>query len=282
MTLLYDSNSATIVKAAYFEVQGGNAWATITDLRIATYGTRSLEVYYKYGNAAPYEATPCAWKKVAETSSSWNPGYWKRVYPPWVNGFKPIVLPPNEKVSFYLVNTGSSYGILAKSHTDSNRYLSPFISLDATSPVGAITMSHGKGGYADQRFKPYPYYYRGYGIFGGLKFQTMQPGSTQSPTAAPTTSTTPGAIESPISVDSTDEVNGLQFEVENTGLNDVIVTKFSFVMAETGTHNIEVWYRNGSYKGSGSGCDNWTNWCNNWTKVKSENLNSSVSLLLIC
>lgn len=272
--LIFDSRSATVVKAAYFEVQGGDEWAKITNLKITTYRTRSLEVYYKYGSAAPYEATPCAWKKIAETSPSWNPGYWKRVFPPWVDGFEPVVLPPNEKVSFYLVNTGISYGILARSHTNSDRYRSPHVSLDATSPVGAIAISHGKGGYGDQRFRPNPDYYRGYGIFGGLKFETMQAGTTVAPTASPTEPTTPGQIESPFTGNSNMTIHGLQFDVENLGTDDIIVKKLSVVMAESGTHHLEVWFRDGSHKDedSGTGCNNWNNWCNSWTKLTGSNV----------
>lgn len=271
------TSSASIIKAAYFEVQGAAEWAKITNLMITTYGTKQLEVYFKYGSAVGYENMPCAWKKVAETSSSWNGGYWKKVYPAWVNGFDPVVVPPNEKVSFYVVNVGSSYGILGKSHSNSDRYHGPWISLDATSPVGAVTMSNGRSGYNDQRFNPYPSYYRGYGCFGGLKLETMRPGSTESPTMAPTMPYTPGLIESPISGAATASFNGLQFDVDNMGAEDVIVNKLSVVFSASGTKAIEVWYRSGSHKGTTSGCDNWNNWCGDWTMLTSGSKYSGVS-----
>jgi hypothetical protein len=275
-----DTNSATIVRASYFEVQGGAEWAKITDLKIWTYGTTSIELYYKYGTAVNYEHTPCAWKKVAETSESWNGGYWKRnVSPPWINGFEPVVLPPNEKVSFYIVNVGSSYGILGKSYSSSLTY-STLYQLDAASPVGAVTMSYGLRGYNDQRFKAYPTYYSGHSIYGTIVLETMKPGSTQSPTAAPTTPSTPGTIERSITGVSSDEFNGLQFDIENLGSSDVIVTKFSVLFSSSGTKNIEIWMRNGSHEGSSSGCENWNNWCGAYTKVASGSVYSSGSSYL--
>ena len=142
-------------------MQGKEHWSKVVDLMVTTYRTTDLAVYYKPGDANPYEETPCAWKKVAEVSG-WNGGSWKKVYPPWVNGFEPVVIPPNEKASFYVVNMGDSYGILGKSGVA--KYTSPVVTLDAGSPLGAMSMSGGSQGYNDKPFKPYPYYYGGYRI----------------------------------------------------------------------------------------------------------------------
>jgi hypothetical protein len=77
----------------------------------------------------------------------------KRVFPPWINGFDPVTVPPNQKVSFYIVNMGTGYGILGKYNSNNNRYFSPWVALDATSPVGSATMSIGRMGYNNEAFK---------------------------------------------------------------------------------------------------------------------------------
>ena len=66
---------------------------------------------------------------------------WKRVYPPWLNGFDPVVVAPHETVSFYVTNVGNSYGILGR-RTGSryNYYKNSWGALDASSPVGAMKM----------------------------------------------------------------------------------------------------------------------------------------------
>ncbi len=71
--MVKDSNSATVLQSTYFEVQAGKVWSKITDLKIISYGARAMEVYYKYGDAQPYEATPCTWTKVAKTDNSYKP-----------------------------------------------------------------------------------------------------------------------------------------------------------------------------------------------------------------
>jgi hypothetical protein len=265
------------MRAAYVEVQAGAEWTKITDLMITTYGTKQLEVYMKYGDAAPYEATPCAWKKVAETSNSWNGSYWKRVFPPWINGFDPVTVPPNQKVSFYIVNMGTGYGILGKYNSNNNRYFSPWVALDATSPVGSATMSIGRMGYNNEAFKPYPSYYRGYGIWGGFQLETMRPGSTQSPTAAPTQPYTPGSITTDITSPTT-SFKGIQFDIENLGQEDLIVNSFSVLFGSAGSKHVEIWYREGSHSETTSGCDGWNNWCNKWTKLNSGYVTSLVSV----
>jgi len=261
------------IRAAYFEVKGGDLWNKIVDLKITSYYTRQIQVYMKYGTASPYESTPCAWKLVAETSPSYYQGYKKVVYPTWVNGFTPVILPANELVSFYIVNLGTSYGILGGIHYNTNRY-SPWMNLDAGSPAGAVALSSGRKGYNNAPFKPYPTYYKGYSIYGGIKMETMQAGSTQSPTPSPTVSSTPDIIETKITSSSADEFNGLQFDVKNLHADDVIINKFSVRFSSSGTKHVEVWYREGSHQGSSSGCDHWNNWCNNWTKLSSSNVYS--------
>lgn len=73
------SRSATVLRAAYFEVTTGAEWAKIVNLKIWTYKTKGLQVYVKDGEATNYEQVPCSWKRIAETSANWNPGYWKKV-----------------------------------------------------------------------------------------------------------------------------------------------------------------------------------------------------------
>lgn len=267
---VYENYSrGTTLQAAYFNVQAGEAWSKITNMKIISLNTRAMEVYYKYGEAAPFEQTPCAWKKIAETSSSWNPGYWKGVWPEWVNGFEPVVLPANEMVSFYVVTLGSG-GILGIYDSSGGFYGGPFQSTAETSPVGAITMSRGRKGYRDQRFNPYPTYYKGYGMYGGLRFESMQAGSTSAPTTAPTAMFTPGALVSAFTGNMTETVYGLQFEVENLGSDDIIVSSFSVIFDALGEQHIEVWHKDGSYIGIESGCDNWNNWCGTWQNALSK------------
>lgn len=132
---------------------------------VTTYRTTDLAVYYKPGDAAPYEETPCAWKKVAEVSG-WNGGSWKYVYPPWNDKpFEPVVIPPNEKASFYVVNMGTSYGILGKYYSHSDKWMPTWITLDATSPLGAMSMSIGRKAYPNEPFRPYQTYYQSYGLW---------------------------------------------------------------------------------------------------------------------
>jgi len=266
--LLAEGNPTCYVAgAAYFEVKGGEKWAKIIDLKIHAYYGRTMELYYKYGNAAPFEFTPCAWKKVAETSSSFYK-QWGYVYPTWADGFNPVVLPPNEKVSFYLVATGASYGFCAKRQESGTSHYSDWIGLDnTTSPVGGITLSNSKFGYKDQHFKASTSSST-YGIYGGLKLETMKEGSTSSPTSSPTETSVRGKIESPVTPSAKDRFIGLQFDIDNlAGSQDILVTKLSVVLAESGTHLLEVWVKDGNYTDTESGCHNWNNWCDQWKKV---------------
>ena len=107
------------MRGAYFEVTTGAEWAKIVDLKIWTYKTRGLQVYVKDGEATNYEQVPCSWKRIAETSATWNPGYWKKVYPPWMNGFDPVVMKPYSTKSFYVVNISPGYGTCLEDHVQS-------------------------------------------------------------------------------------------------------------------------------------------------------------------
>jgi len=271
------SSGGSVVRALYFEVTGGDVWAKITDLMIHSYRARSLQVYSKKGDASPYEKTPCAWELVAETPSTWY-GSYNKLYPAWKNSFKPVILPPNEKVSFYVVNRDKSYGLIAKYRRASRNdpsFGTNWISLDAASPVGAVSMSYGMRGEFDKPFKSQPSSYSQYALYGGLKLETMKPGTNSAaPTPSPTEPFTHGTIENPRTGNSLEEVNGLQFDVKNLGEEDVIINKFSFLMASTGTHPIEVWYRDGSHRGNISGCDNHNNYCNKWTKLADASVSS--------
>jgi len=270
--LTTSSVSCSVAQAAYFQVKGGEKWAKIIDLKIHAYYARSMELYYKYGNADPFEATPCAWKKVAETPSNYFKS-WGFVYPTWTDGFDPVVLPPNETVSFYLLATGASYGFCAKRQAYGSSHYSDWIGLNATtSAVGGITLSDGKVGTKNQHFKPSTSPYA-YGIYGGLKLKTMQEGSTSSPTSSPTESSIRGTIESPLTPSAKDRFHGLQFDIDNlAGSQDILVTKLSVALAESGTHPLEVWVKDGDYTDTESGCHNWNNWCDQWEKVTDKNV----------
>jgi hypothetical protein len=77
---------------------------------------------------------------------------------------------------------------------------------------------------------------------------------------------------------SVDKVFGVQFDVANTGLKDIVITKFQ-VPLDTGTHPVEVWLRNGSHKGSVAGCSKWHNTCGQWMKIVSASVVSVVNPL---
>jgi len=65
-------------------------------------------------------------------------------------------------------------------------------------------------------------------------------------------------------------VYGLQFEVENLGSDDIIISSFSVIFDDIGEQHIEVWHKDGSYIGIESGCDNWNNWCGTWQNALSK------------
>eukprot|EP00584_Thalassiosira_punctigera_P007945 CAMPEP_0172538382 /NCGR_PEP_ID=MMETSP1067-20121228/9762_1 /TAXON_ID=265564 ORGANISM="Thalassiosira punctigera, Strain Tpunct2005C2" /NCGR_SAMPLE_ID=MMETSP1067 /ASSEMBLY_ACC=CAM_ASM_000444 /LENGTH=1434 /DNA_ID=CAMNT_0013323865 /DNA_START=104 /DNA_END=4408 /DNA_ORIENTATION=- len=279
--LTHPAGWANILRAVYFNVTAGDEWARITDLQVVTCRTTSLQVYMKRGNAATYENSPCDWTMVAETEDGWDGRYWKKVYPPWKNGFESVVMEPNETVSFYVANTGSSNGILGK--RTGNRgtwYKSSWTKLDSTSAVGAVRMADGRTGYNnEQLFKPHSKYYSAYGMYGGLKMETMQAGSTQAPTTAPTEPFSPDALTSPVAESGeVKDFNGVQFDVDNTGDDFAIITSFDVHFKSTGSKHIEVWSRSGSHKGGSLGScspgQNFNNWCNEWKKLAHGNVDA--------
>jgi len=272
------SGWANILRAVYFEVKGDTEWAKITDLKIVTYRTRGLSVYMKRGEAVSFENSPCSWQLIAETNPGWYGSYWRRVYPQWKNGFTPVVIEPHEVVSFYVVNTGNSYGILGKrTGNRHNYYKGSWGQLSATSAVGAVTMGDGRCGERDKPFKPCSSYYSAYGMYGGLKMETMRPGATSAPTPAPTEAFSPDLITSDItgSTDDIRQFNGVQFGVYNAGDKEVIVNSFNVHFAEAGTKHIEVWYRPGDHASDGGSCHNYNNWCGKWTKLVGKDVDSA-------
>lgn len=272
------SRSATVLRAAYFEVTTGAEWAKIVNLKIWTYKTKGLQVYVKDGEATNYEQVPCSWKRIAETSANWNPGYWKKVYPPWVDGFDPVVMEPYSKKSFYVVNLSPGYGILGTrtSSSNPNKYHKAHLVSPLESPVSNVTLSFGRGGYNDP-FRVYNSYYSPYGIFGGLKMESVQPGTTHTPTASPTAPSEPdNVLESFHDVTASSLTpHGIQFDVKNIGGQNLFVTDFKLHLAGTGMKSVEVWMRTGSHHGVTGNCKNYNNWCKQWKRLASGNVSSS-------
>ena len=231
----------------------------------------------KYGTAVAYEFTPCAWKKVAETSPTWNGGSWQRTYPPWLNGFDPVLLQPGNKVSFYVVAVDTGNFLVTQLSGNSNPYV-PFVVAPVTTPFGNVILSSGKFGYNNNnRFKACTSYC-GRSIIGGVKLEAAN-GMTSFPTSAPTAPVLPGSITTaPRGTTSVDKVFGVQFDVVNIGSKDIIITKFQ-VTLDAGSHPVEVWLSIGSHKAVAGGCSQWHNYCGQWTKVASASVVSAVSLL---
>ena len=284
------TNSCSIKYAAYFQVKAGDKWTKMTDVAITSYGVREMQVYVKRGEAELYEKTPCAWDLVAETDSSYNPGYWKRnIYPDWKDGFKPIVIAPNETISVYMINVGSSYGFCMKSQWRGEKYTKTWQQLPAESPVGAVSISWGNDAAKHDHFKPGRYY--AVGNYGGVKLETVKPGSeTHEPTMAPTESSTPGEITKD-SVVGSENSYGLQFDVKNKNPDKDLIIK-SFGMPLTSSGGIDVWMRDGSHKDtfqSPGSCHDWNNWCGGWTNLirqvnvnySSQGLSSSPSFIAV-
>ena len=262
----------------------------MTDVAITSYGVREMQVYVKKGNVEPYEKTPCAWELVAETDSSYNPGYWKRnIYPDWKDGFKPVIIGANETVSVYMMVYGSSYGFCMKSQWRGERYTKTWQQLPADSPVGAVSISWGNDAAKHDHFKPGTYY--AVANYGGVKLETVQPGSeTHEPTMAPTESSTPGEITKDTVVGSENSY-GLQFDVKNKNPDKDLIIK-SFGMPLTSSGGIDVWVRDGSHKDvfqSPGSCHDWNNWCGGWTNLirqvnvnySSQGLSSSPSFIAV-
>lgn len=268
-------NSCSITKGLYFDVTAGDKAVKITDVKISTYSTKHIEVYTKKGAASTFENKPCAWELAGETSPSWYSSWQRDVSPPWINGFKSVTLQPGEKASIYLLSRTNSYGFCMERYgTYRPTHYDAFKTLPATSPVGAVIMSWGLQANHDQPFNPGSTSYK-YGIYGGLVLETVQPGSTAMPTMAPTIPSTPGILLHS-SASNADTSNGLQFDVTNTGAKDVIVNYLGVPLSTTGSQHLDVWFRaSGSHEGSSSGCKNWNNWCNTWTKLNGQTVYSS-------
>jgi len=138
-------------------------------------------------------------------------------------------------------------------------------------------MTDGKKGYANSPFRPYPDTYSAYGLYGGgIKLETMQPGTTIAPSLAPTAPYQSGnALQSTTQSDVDEEVNGLQFDITNGGLETAIIKQFDVLFATAGTHHVEVWMKEGGHEGSSSGCDNHNNWCGLWTQLVNTEVTSA-------
>ena len=124
----------------------------------------------------------------------------------------------------------------------------------------------------------------GYGIYGGVKLETIQPGTgSKAPTMAPTIMSTPGSLDS-LSHDPAVHalhVHGVQFDMENLLDDDIVVTNFGVAFEAPGTYSLEVWSREGSHEGSAGGCDNWNNRCLGWTKLATSTVSYSGSGLVL-
>lgn len=279
------SGWANILRSAYFEVTGGSEWSKIVDMKFITYRTTGLKVYMKRGSVSGTENAPCHWTQIAETKDGWYGHYWKRLYPEWDNGFEPVVLEPNEVVSFYVSHHGSGYGFLGR-RTGSryNYYGNSWGALGDSSPVGAVKMADGRCGQRNQPFKPCSHYYSGYGMYGGLKMETMRPGATQAPSFAPTTPYSTETLTSAIAESDSDHKHsfGVQFDMENLMDHPITVTSFNAHFASTGTQHVEVWYRKGSHECPPGGCDaacasggvKYNNRCGEWTKLVGDDVTS--------
>jgi len=112
---------------------------------------------------------------------------------------------------------------------------------------------------------------------GALDFETVAPGSTMSPTSAPTAKFSPNQVESTGADTLTEATSqGIQFDI-HADSSAIILRKLN-MLVEAGSHFVEVWYRNGSYKGSSSGCAHHNNWCNQWTKAAGGDITSTGGL----
>ncbi len=160
-------------------------------------------------------------------------------------------------------------------HSNANPYIR-FAVGPATSPFGNVTLSSGKFGYNNNnRFNSCT---SGCcrSIVGGVKLEAADK-MTSFPTSAPTAPLLLGSITTARQATPLgDKVFGVQFNVVNTGLKKIIITRFQ-VPLDTGTRPIEVWFRNGSYKVSVAGIPQWHNYGGQWMKVVSASVTFAVT-----
>mmetsp|Transcript_5909 Transcript_5909/g.8582 ORF Transcript_5909/g.8582 Transcript_5909/m.8582 type:complete len:1387 (+) Transcript_5909:150-4310(+) len=254
-----EANSATSVYSFYFDVTGGTVDSVITNIKLTTWHSmQEIKVFAKRGTGKESEQIPCDWQLVAETGNEIT-GYWKELYPTWTNGFQPVELFAGETISLYVMSNGR---LLTKYVASSSLKYTPHFATPSSSPLPGINVSYAAYG---QRalFKSYPSYYSSREFMGALDLETVAPGSTMSPTSAPTVKFSTNQIES-ADAGTENTYLGIQFDVQATSA--VILKKFDLHVA-AGTHFVEVWYRHGSHKGSSSGCAHHNNWCNKWMKA---------------
>jgi hypothetical protein len=148
------TNSASTANAFYFDVAGGVNDSVITNMKVTTYApSQTIKVFAKRGNAAGSEAIPCDWQLVAETGNE-STGYWKTIYPKWINGFKPVELFAGETVSFY-VQTDKS--LLGKSASSSLKYTN-YMTTDSAHVLPGTGISYAATG-TNNLFEAHPSYY---------------------------------------------------------------------------------------------------------------------------
>jgi len=149
------TSSATIVYAYYFDVKGGTYDSVLTNIKITTYASsQEIKVFAKKGTGKESEGIPCDWQLVAETGNEVT-GYWKTIYPKWINGFKPVELFAGETISLYVT---SNQRLLTKyAGSSSLKYTTHFTSPD-TSALPDIQVSYAAYGNVGL-FKSYPSYY---------------------------------------------------------------------------------------------------------------------------
>jgi len=171
-----------------------------------------------------------------------------------------------ETVSFYLQTDQRLLGQYASSSLKYTNYMTT----DNAHVLPGTGISYAATG-TKNLFEAHPSYYSARSLMGALDFETVAPGSTMSPTSAPTAKFSSYQIESS---DPTSEstFHGIQFDVKST---ENIVLRGLSMYVETGTHFMEVWYRVGSHKGSSSGCDHHNNWCNQWVKAAAADITST-------
>uniref|UniRef100_A0A7S2LU14 subtilisin n=1 Tax=Skeletonema marinoi TaxID=267567 RepID=A0A7S2LU14_9STRA len=268
------TNGAHIVSSYYFDVQGGTVDSILTNMKITTYASsQAITVFAKRGTGKQSEGTPCDWELVAETAVQ-STGYWKTIYPNWTNGFKPVELFAGETISLHVTSTGRLLG--KYSGSSSLKYNTAFMTTPSTHTLPGTKLFHGSYGKSGM-FKNYPSYYSARTFMGALDFETVAPGSTMSPTSAPTAKFSPNQVESTGADTLTEATSqGIQFDI-HADSSAIILRKLN-MLVEAGSHFVEVWYRNGSYKGSSSGCAHHNNWCNQWTKAAGGDITSTGGL----